>query len=216
MVFVSLNPSGEVPTDYANFHSPEGKHYDDRLKSLIQENDLGTLTGGYMTDIIPDVVEPDSANVTPETADIDRFLEQLSFPGESEYHIICFTGKTFEALRSYFDADAQQEPNSIELFDESVDGKTLHVYRVWFYGLYGVYQDKVAELEAQLAYLNDEIVSYTLLETPHTERTVKSRDAIDSEERIIGVMAEAPLGLLKILKEPRKSTNQTDIVSYRP
>lgn len=158
VVFVSLNPASELPTDYTNFHSPSWKHYDDRLKEFVQENELDHLTGGYMTDIVPDVVDPDSANVTPEAIDIDRFHEQLSILGGSRFDVICFTGKTFEALRAHFGADTQQFQHDIQAFTASVAGKTLHVYRVWFYGLYGIHQDKVPELERQLAYLDDEVV----------------------------------------------------------
>ncbi|QLD84922.1 hypothetical protein HWV23_04040 [Natronomonas halophila] len=158
VVFVSLNPSSDLPTDYANFHSPSWKHYDERIKEFVQENELENLTGGYMTDIVPDVADPNSANVTPDTADIDRFSTQLSILDKSEYHVICFTGKTFEALKSNFGAEVQQHQHNIESFTESLEEKTLHVYRVWFYGLYGVHQQKVGELEKQLKYLNDEVI----------------------------------------------------------
>lgn len=158
VVFVSLNPSSDLPTDYANFHSPSWKHYDERIKEFVQENDLENLTGGYMTDIVPDVADPNSANVTPDTADVDRLYTQLSILDRSEYYVICFTGKTFEALRSTFGAEVQQHQHSIESFTASLEEIPLHVYRVWFYGLYGVHQEKVAELERQLAYLDDELV----------------------------------------------------------
>lgn len=158
VVFVSLNPASELPTDYTNFHSPSWKHYDDRLKEFVQENGLENLTGGYMTDIVTDVADPDSANVTPGTADVDRFHDQLSILGESEFHVICFTGKTFEALRGRFGAAAERYRHDIEAFTADLEGITLHVYRVWFYGLYGVHQAKVPELERQLEYLDDEVV----------------------------------------------------------
>jgi len=35
VIFVSLNPSSEHPTDYMNFHSPSWKHYDERLKEFL-------------------------------------------------------------------------------------------------------------------------------------------------------------------------------------
>lgn len=111
-----------------------------------------------MTDIVPDVADPNSANVAPDTADIDRFYTQLSILDKSEYYVICFTGKTFEALKSHFGASVQQGQHNIESFTASLEEKTLHVYRVWFYGLYGVHQHKVAELEKQLTYLNNEVI----------------------------------------------------------
>jgi hypothetical protein len=158
VVFVSLNPSSDLPTDYANFHSPSWKHYDERIKEFVQENELENLMGGYMTDIVPDVADPNSANVTPDGADIDRLYNQLSILDEPEYHVICFTGKTFDALTSHFGAEVEQHQHNIELFTASLEEKTLHVYRVWFYGLYGVHQQKVAELEKQLMHLNDELI----------------------------------------------------------
>lgn len=39
--------------------------------------------------------------------------------------------------------------------ETTVDGLSLHVYRVWFYGPCGIHQDKVDELARQLEYLND-------------------------------------------------------------
>lgn len=158
IVFVSLNPSSELPTDYSNFHSTSWKHYDERIKEFVQENDLETLLGGYMTDIVPDVADPNSGNVTPGTVDIERLDQQLSMLGESRYHIICFTGKTFDALQSHFGADVEELPHDIQSFQARLRNKTLEVYRVWFYGLYGVHQQKVEELEKQLEYLNDEII----------------------------------------------------------
>lgn len=154
VVFVSLNPSAELPRNYANFHSPKGKHYDNRLKRFIQENDLAHLTGGFMTDIVPDVVNPDSQNVTPEDADVDRFLDQLALFDESEHHVIAFTGSTFDAIQGYFDEPVTTDEHDIQRFTATDNRTMLHVYRVWFYGNYGANQDKVQALERQLEYLD--------------------------------------------------------------
>ncbi|WP_436909046.1 hypothetical protein [Halosimplex marinum] len=154
VVFVSLNPSAESPSDCANFHSPSGRHYDDRLKAFIQEAGLDSLLGGYMTDIVPDTVDPDSDNVDPEDADVTRFLDQLDILDQPAYDIICFTGSTFETLQQYFSASVTDRPHNIESFSVTVSGRDLSVYRVWFYGLYGVHQDKVTELVDQLQYLD--------------------------------------------------------------
>jgi hypothetical protein len=155
VVFLALNPSGEHPAGFSNFHSPKSQHFDDRLKAFIQDNNLDRLTGAFMADLVPDTVDPDSENVTPETADVDRFLEQLRVFDAPEHYVICFTAKTFEALQTHFDASPTDDPYSIESFEVTTGEKTLHIHRVWFYGLYGVYADKVQELEEQLIRLND-------------------------------------------------------------
>lgn len=156
VVFLSLNPSGEVPRGFSNFHSPKAKHYDDRLKSFVQDNGLESLQGAYMTDLVPEIVDPNSGNVDPSNADVEQFLAELDAFDEPTHHVICLTGKSFEALRGHFGKDATEETHNIESFSVTTGAKTLHVYRVWFYGLYGIYQDKVNELEQQLAYLDRE------------------------------------------------------------
>lgn len=63
LVLLLLNPAGERPAHYGNFHSTKGKHGDDLFRGLIEANDL---EGAYMTDLVHDVVDPDGGNVTPE------------------------------------------------------------------------------------------------------------------------------------------------------
>lgn len=41
--------------------------------------------------------------------------------------------------------------------ETTVDGRLIHLYRVWFYGLYGIYEDKVDVLEKQLQHLNGQV-----------------------------------------------------------
>lgn len=158
VVLLSLNPSSIHPPGYQNFHSPASKHYDSRLKAFIQDNGLAQIIGAYMTDIAPEVVDSDSSNVTPETADADRFLEQLDALGNREYHVFCFSRQAFEVLQARFDAETTELPHDITSFTGSRAGLTAHVYRVWHYSNYGANADKVPELEQQLRYLNKEII----------------------------------------------------------
>lgn len=158
VVLLSLNPSSIDPPGYQNFHSPASKHYDSRLKAFIQDIGLAQIIGAYMTDIVPEVVDSDSSNVTPETADTDRFLEQLDVLGNREYHIICFSRQAFEVLQARFDAETTELSHEITSFTGSREGRTIHVYRVWHYSNYGANADKVPKLEQQLRYLNEEVI----------------------------------------------------------
>ena len=109
-----------------------------------------------MTDLV-DVVNPDEAGVTLANEDVDVLLNQLEELGRSEYHILCFGDKPFRALIEYFDIDTNSHPHKIEYTQTEVDGVTLHLYRVWFYGAWGANQDKVEILKYQLEYLNETI-----------------------------------------------------------
>lgn len=160
IVFLSLNPSGEQPSNFRNFHSPKRKHHDDRLKAFIQEDGLEALHGGYMTDLMVDEVNPDSKQITPEEPDVERFLDQLEFLGADQYHVISFSGKAFEALNEYFERPAQESlPHDIRSFSAVWNGIRMSVYRVWFFGNWGANADKIPELRRQLAYLDEEIIS---------------------------------------------------------
>ena len=82
-------------------------------------------------------------------------LEQLRLLGESEYHVVCFGNKPFDALTAYFDADVTTRSPELKHATVEVDGLRLRLYRAWFYGLYGANQDKVEVLERQLRELNE-------------------------------------------------------------
>lgn len=158
VVLLGLNRSGDLSAPFANFHSPSGKHFDDRVKEFLQDGDLARLQGAYMTDLV-DEVDPDSNNVNMGDADAAVFLDQLRLLGEQEYHVICFGNKPFDALVDYFDIEWTLQEPEIKQATVSADGLTLELYRVWFYGLYGVYQDKVETLQRQLQILDEEIRS---------------------------------------------------------
>jgi len=82
-------------------------------------------------------------------------LEQLRLLGESEYHVVCFGNKPFDGLVDYLDAGVTSHPPELKRATIETDGLTLSLYRVWFYGLYGVHQDKVDVLKHQLQELNE-------------------------------------------------------------
>jgi hypothetical protein len=104
-----------------------------------------------------DEVDPDAASVTVADDDADMFLDQLRLLDQSEYHILCFGNKPFQGLSDCFDADPIEGDHEIRHAQTTVNGMTLHMYRVWFYGLYGANQAKVDVLEAQLGHLNERI-----------------------------------------------------------
>lgn len=159
VVLLALNPSEGIPAPFANFHPTNELHYDYRLKEFIQENGLERLQGAFMTDLVLDQVDPESSKVTPTHEDVNPFLDQLDLLGETEYHIICFLEKVFQTLRGFFNAKVTELDHEIKRFKADWQGKTLHVYRVWFYGNWGANIDKVAKLESQLKYLNDDVLN---------------------------------------------------------
>jgi hypothetical protein len=156
VVLMGLNRSGDLPAPFSNFHAPTKKHYDYRLKELIQDGGMSRLQGAYMTDLV-DEVDFDSHNVEVTEDDVAVLLEQLRLLGESEYHIVCFGNKPFDGLVEYFDAEVSTHPPEVECATVEIEGLVLQLYRVWFYGLYGANQDKVEVLKRQLQELNDQL-----------------------------------------------------------
>lgn len=154
VVLIGLNRSDDLDAPFANFHSPSGRHYDGRLKEFIQDGGLDGIHGAYMTDLVDDV-DPDSNRVVVNDADIEALLGQLQLLDRTEYHVVCFGNKPFDGLLDYFDLDDRAMRPEIRSASTEIDGFTLHFYRVWFYGLYGIYQDKVEIFERQLRTLND-------------------------------------------------------------
>jgi len=157
IVLMGLNRSDDLPAPYSNFHAPTRKHYDYRLKEFIQDGGLDRLQGAYMTDLV-DEVDPDSRNVTVSDGDAAVLLEQLRLLGESEYHVVCFGNKPFDGLVDYFDAGVTSHSPELKRATVETNGLTLSLYRVWFYGLYGIHQGKVDVLKQQLHELNEHIV----------------------------------------------------------
>lgn len=156
IVFMGLNRSDDLPAPYSNFHAPTRKHYDYRLKEFIQDGGLDRLRGAYMTDLV-DEVDPDSRNVKVTDDDAAVLLEQLRLLGESEFHVVCFGNKPFDGMVDYFDAGVTSHSPDLKRATVEIDGRTLSLYRVWFYGLYGANQDKVDILKHQLHELNERI-----------------------------------------------------------
>jgi hypothetical protein len=156
VVLTGLNRSGDLPAPFSNFHAPSKKHYDYRLKEFIQDGGLDRLQGAYMTDLV-DEVDPDSHSVEVTEDDATVLLEQLHLLGESEYHVVCFGNKPFDGLVEYFGAEVFTDSPELKRATVETERMTLRLYRVWFYGLYGVYQDKVEVLDRQLWELNERL-----------------------------------------------------------
>ena len=154
VVLSGLNRSDDLQAPFSNFHAPTRRHYDYRLKEFIQDGGLRRLQGAYMTDLV-DEIDPDSHSVQISEDDAAVLLEQLRLLGESEYHVVCFGNKPFDALTAYFDADVTTRSPELKHATVEVDGLRLRLYRAWFYGLYGANQDKVEVLERQLRELNE-------------------------------------------------------------
>ena len=156
VVLLGLNRSDDLDAPFQNFHAPTRYHYDYRLKEFIQDDNLDSLKGAYMTDLV-DQVNPDSTEVKVTDADAEVLFEQLRVLGEEDCHMICFGNKPFDGLVRYFEADVTTQHPEIKRATIGVEGLALHVYRVWFYGLYGIYQDKVGVLKRQLQQLDKQI-----------------------------------------------------------
>jgi hypothetical protein len=156
VVLMGLNRSDDLPAPFSNFHAPTRKHYDYRLKESIQDGGLDRLRGAYMTDLV-DEIDPDSHSVRVTEDDAETLFDQLHLLGESEYYLVCFGNKPFDALAAHFDAEVTTSPPELKHATIETEGLTLHFYRVWFYGLYGANQEKVEVCKRQLQELNDKL-----------------------------------------------------------
>ena len=153
VVMLGLNRSDDLPAPFVNFHSPSGNHYDYRLKEYIQDGGLARLQGAYMTDLV-DEIDPDSSNITVTDEDARLFEKQAALLGDNEIHVICFGNKPFQGLIEYYDLEESHLEPEIRYASVDRGEFELHLYRVWFYGLYGANQDKVETVERQLGVLN--------------------------------------------------------------
>lgn len=156
VVLLGLNRSSDFTVPCVNFHAPTRRHYDYRLKELIQDGGLDNLYGAFMTDLV-DEVDPDSSKITVTEEDADIFMSQLDLLSESEYHVICFGNKPFQGLVEYHGLDVAEMPHDLLHATAKIDGRTLNIYRAWFYGLYGANQSKVPVFRDQLRHLNNRI-----------------------------------------------------------
>jgi hypothetical protein len=156
VVLLGLNRSDTLPASFVNFHAPTKRHYDYRLKQFIQDGARSRLQGAYMTDLVDDIT-PDSAAVTVTDEDVAVFVEQLELLDQTDYHVLCCGTKPFEGLVEYFDVTETEKPHEIRYANTAIDGHTLHLYRIWFYGNFGANQDKVEILDEQLQFLDDKL-----------------------------------------------------------
>jgi hypothetical protein len=156
IVLMGLNRSDDLPAPFSNFHAPTRKHYDYRLKTFIQDGELNRLHGAYMTDLV-DEVDPDSHSVHVTDDDAAMLLDQLDSLGEPEYHIFCFGNKPFDGLVDYFETEVSADTPELRRATVETEGLILHLYRLWFYGLYGANQGKVTVVKRQLQELNQRL-----------------------------------------------------------
>lgn len=153
-VLAGLNRSTEIEHPLQNYHSTSGRHYDDRLKRFVQDAELQQIHGAFMTDLV-DEVTPESAAVQMTSEDAGTFEAQLQTLPAVGFKIVCFGRKPFEALTDRYTLEVTELPFEVECGSGQIAGFSVDVYRVWFYGLYGVHQHKVDELREQLRYLNE-------------------------------------------------------------
>lgn len=156
VVLLGLNRSDDLPAPFSNFHAPTKQHYDYRLKETIQDGGLNRLHGAFMTDLV-DEVDPDSTSVMVTDEDAELFLEQAGFFGNDEVTVICFGNKPFDGLIRYFDAGVSTSNPELKQATIELNEMSLHLYRTWFYGLYGIHQAKVEVFRTQLEELNDRV-----------------------------------------------------------
>lgn len=110
-----------------------------------------------MTDFVMDTINPDSNQVDHSRLDVLVFLNQLNLLDQDEYHVLCFLEEPFQALKTIFGREDTDLAHDIRTFSTDWNQKTIHFYRVWFYGNWGAHADKIPELEKQLNYLGQRI-----------------------------------------------------------
>ena len=103
-ILVGLNISrGSIKTPLANFHDPSAKATDYKIRYALKNT---PFWGAYMTDIIKNYVEIDSAkipvylreNPEVERENIDFFLEELKDLEVDDPAIICFGGEAHKIV----------------------------------------------------------------------------------------------------------------------
>lgn len=156
VVLLSLNPSTELPTNYRNFHSTDPKHRNDQFRDLIEE---AGLEGAYMTDLVERIINADSGNVEPTSADVENLVNQLKQLDQVHYHILCFHEKVYQALKDACESNTRELPHDIRTFQGKYDGVEIECYRVWFHANWGANQDKVSALREQLKFLNGNVIN---------------------------------------------------------
>jgi len=116
IVMAALNPSGDIESDFRNFHIPEGPSTmhpttKSNTEKLIHAFKGSKFDGAYMTDIIKadtikglnlsnstEVIRYLKDHPEVEAENIERFKEELNFIGSKEPLIIAFGGDAFKIL----------------------------------------------------------------------------------------------------------------------
>lgn len=166
-IFVGLNRSNaanksSVSAPLSNFHT-KGHVGDNRLKRFIQDADLLSLMGGFMTDI-SEQIETNSDRVkVEEQVAVKKFAEKVRLIDNFQTrHIICFGNKVFDTFINALGISKSsiKEEHKNKIKETEIKGKyeTWHLYRVWHYSNYGDFIHKSEkELPVQLRYINHQI-----------------------------------------------------------
>ena len=112
VVIVGLNISGRIKTSLANFHSPDSRSMDFKMRYAFKET---PLWGAYMTDIIKDfeqkvsgkVMTFLSANKEFEKSNIDTFRKELSDLDSKSPKLISCGGAVHSILKRNFKDEFQ-------------------------------------------------------------------------------------------------------------
>ena len=104
IVFVGLNISRDaIQSTWGNFHDANPRGMDFKMRHALQGTEWW---GGYMTDIIKDCVEVESAKVSQylkknpsiEKENVNSFLKELETLGAANPKIIAVGGAAYEVL----------------------------------------------------------------------------------------------------------------------
>lgn len=106
IILVGLNISGRIKTPLGNFHSPDSKSQDYKIRYALKNT---TFWGGYMTDIIKDFEQKFSGKMMQhlrhkpefEHENIKTFLEELEVIGAKNPKIIAFGNDAFSILKKH-------------------------------------------------------------------------------------------------------------------
>lgn len=155
VVIMGLNPGRARPSNYINYHTPM-----ERFDYLRRSIEKGGLTGAYMTDLMEEA-DTKSDEVTPSPEDVSSLLDQLKILGSDEYHVIVIMTKAFNYLLTHFQENYSTLEHNVRYFTTTVDGMSLHFYRVYFYHNVGYNHKRVQQVPDQFDYLGSERIPTT-------------------------------------------------------
>lgn len=162
IVFVGLNRSvkskkGTKFVSFANFHRPgtvKNRSNDFVLKMFIQDKNLTSLMGGYMTDLNGRKEEKKSKKVKVSVKDIQDFWKQLKILNKRNINVLCFGDLVFRNLNMGNNPKQVKTigPTRYDIkYNERKFGTiTLKLFRIWHYAHWG----KRNHLKKQLNFLN--------------------------------------------------------------